>query len=125
MAIKGNIPSKGGGSGISDETILKLLNELVDDINALGGLITTAEITIPLSGWQSGGSGVRCDAALEGATSGHYPVVAYDPEDMDAAVEAEITSSPEAISGAIRFTARKKPSKDIRAAVALLQSQNE
>lgn len=100
------------------------------DPNAHGGLIggdkgsaQIIDITIPKASWtEESDESYTIDVPVPEAQEDLYPVITLHKPSLDTAWNAGLCPTVQALSGALRFWAKKQPTSDMNATVALLFS---
>lgn len=88
----------------------------------LGG-VRSFPLTIPATGWEETGETpyrYALEVPQEDAKASHIPVVSLQRDSLEVAETAGVCSSVETLDGSIRFWARKVPTTDMVATLALL-----
>lgn len=91
------------------------------DPNAHGGMESAkfVEITIPASGWTKDSGGYALEIAVEEAREDLYPSVSLHKASLEFAWQAGLSTSVQALTGALRFWSTQPPTEDLTATAAL------
>lgn len=87
------------------------------------GGVRSSPLTIPADGWTETGEEpykYTLDVSQEDAKATHIPIVSLHRDSLAVAEAAGMCSSAETVDGAVRFWARKIPTADLSATLALL-----
>lgn len=110
---------------VSREEMENAIGAHNSDPNAHGGLggARIVEITIPADGWTLDEHGERyIDIPVPEADESRYPDVALHKSSIETAREAELCPTVQSLEGAVRFWAKKQPTADMNATLALIIS---
>lgn len=128
LSLVGNVDSavkRAESAATQAEDAATLANDTVAKLNSVSTHVL--DLTIPANGWRAADDGARyayaVDVALEGVTDRHYPSVTIHMPSLDVAESAGLSSTVQAIEGALRFWAKHIPTSDIFATVSLLEKR--
>lgn len=107
---------------------LQQVAQMITDYTAGIGCAVLEQITIPADGWQPAaeelaGCAVYVDVNCEESAEEYYPDMALDRASLEAAQQAGLCPTMQALDGILRFWAKRPPEQPLTGTVALLTTK--